>query len=185
MTGTLDNPQTSHASTWPALPLETWRDTCDTLHMWTQVVGKVRLAQAPLINHWWEVPLYVTCRGLTTSPIPFSERCFQVDFDFIDHHLTIQTGDGAMESFPLRPCSVAAFHDEFMQLLHKLDLPVQIWTMPVEVANPVRFKRITSTRPTTPIMRTASGAFCSRPIGCSPRFARASPARSVRSISSG
>ena len=79
---------------WPSLPFSEWRDTCATLHMWTQVIGKIRLAQAPLINHWWQVPLYVTSRGLTTSPIPYGARTFQIDFDFIDHRLTITTNDG-------------------------------------------------------------------------------------------
>ncbi|HYZ62221.1 MAG TPA: DUF5996 family protein, partial [Acetobacteraceae bacterium] len=74
---------------WPALPLEAWRDSRATLHLWTQVVGKIRLARAPMINHWWQVPLYVTCRGLTTSPIPDGTRTFQIDFDFIDHRLTL------------------------------------------------------------------------------------------------
>ncbi|HSU05881.1 MAG TPA: DUF5996 family protein [Acetobacteraceae bacterium] len=140
MTGTGDVQQAAQANAWPALPLEAWKDTCDTLHMWTQVVGKIRLAQAPLINHWWQVPLYVTCRGLTTSPIPFNERCFQIDFDFIDHQLTIQTSDGATQSFPLQPCSVAVFHATIMQRLGALGLPVRIWTMPVEVATPIRFE---------------------------------------------
>ena len=80
----------STATDWPDLPLENWADTCATLHLWTQVIGKIRLAHAPMINHWWQVPLYVTCRGLTTSPIPYNAQCFQLDFDFIDHRLTIQ-----------------------------------------------------------------------------------------------
>ena len=78
---------------WPDLPLAEWADTCATLHLWTQVVGKIRLAHAPMINHWWQVPLYVTCRGLTTSPIPYGARSFQIDFDFIDHRLNILTSD--------------------------------------------------------------------------------------------
>src|SRR5690348_15395041 len=86
---------------WPDLPLAAWRDTCATLHLWTQVVGKVRLARAAMINHWWQVPLYVTTRGLTTSPIPHGARTFQIDFDFIAHRLVIQTSDGAMDLFTL------------------------------------------------------------------------------------
>ncbi len=82
------------ATDWPSLPLAAWADTCATLHLWTQVVGKIRLAHAPLINHWWQVPLYVTSRGLTTSPIPYGARSFQIDFDFIDHRLVILTSDG-------------------------------------------------------------------------------------------
>ena len=125
---------------WPRLPLEEWRDTYATLHMWTQVIGKIRLAQAPLINHWWEVPLYVTCRGLTTSPIPHGTRTFQIDFDFIDHRLIIQTSDGAVESLQLQPMSVATFYARVMGRMQALGLPVRIWTMPVEVPNPVPFE---------------------------------------------
>ena len=125
---------------WPSLPLEEWRDTYATLHMWTQVIGKIRLAQAPLINHWWEVPLYVTCRGLTTSPVPHGTRTFQIDFDFTDHRLIIQTSDGAVESLPLQPMSVATFYAGVMGRMQALGLPVRIWTMPVEVANPVPFE---------------------------------------------
>src|SRR6266540_4529953 len=88
---------------WPSLPFIEWRETCETLHMWTLIVGKTRLAQAPMINHWWQSPLYVTSRGLTTSPIPYGERTFQVDFDFIDHELRIGTSGGAAHSFALRP----------------------------------------------------------------------------------
>jgi len=108
--------------------------------MWTQVIGKIRLAQAPLINHWWEVPLYVTCRGLTTSPVPHGTRTFQIDFDFTDHRLIIQTSDGAVESLPLQPMSVATFYAGVMGRMQALGLPVRIWTMPVEVANPVPFE---------------------------------------------
>ena len=125
---------------WPRLPLEEWRDTYATLHMWTQVIGKIRLAQAPLINHWWEVPLYVTCRGLTTSPIPHGTRTFQIDFDFIDHRLIIQTSDGAVESLQLQPMSVATFYARVIGRMQALDLPVRIWTTPVEVPNPVPFE---------------------------------------------
>ncbi len=98
------------ASAWPELPLQAWRDTYATLHMWTQVIGKIRLAQAPLINHWWQVPLYVTPRGLTTSPIPYGHRSFQIDFDFISHALHVAASDGESRSLPLRAMSVAAFH---------------------------------------------------------------------------
>jgi hypothetical protein len=104
---------------WPALPLGDWADTCATLHLWTQVIGKIRLAHAPMINHWWQVPLYVTCRGLTTSPIPYGTRRFQIDFDFIDHRLNILTSDGAVERIPLIPRSVADFYAEIMARLHR------------------------------------------------------------------
>jgi hypothetical protein len=125
---------------WPSLPLDEWRDTYATLHMWTQVIGKIRLAQAPLVNHWWEVPLYVTCRGLTTSPIAYGTRTFQIDLDFIDHRLIIQTSDGATESLPLQPMSVATFYATVMERMQALGLPVRIWTMPVEIPNPIRFE---------------------------------------------
>src|SRR5256885_138479 len=99
---------------WPALPLEEWEATRATLHMWTQVVGKIRLAQTPLVNHWWNVPLYVTACGLTTSAIPYGERTFEIDFDFIDHTLNIRTSNGATRQLRLEPRSVAAFYHEVM-----------------------------------------------------------------------
>src|SRR5574341_547852 len=99
---------------WPALALEEWKDTYATLHMWTQIVGKIRLAQTPWVNHSWHVTLYVTSRGMTTSPIPYGMRTFQIDFDFIDHRLIIQTSDGAVRTVALRPISVADFYGEVM-----------------------------------------------------------------------
>lgn len=125
---------------WPSLPLDEWRDTCATLHMWTQVVGKIRLALAPRVNHWWQVPLYVTCRGLTTSMIPYGARAFQIDFDFIDHRLIIRTSDGATDSTALQPRTVAAFYRLVMDRLRSLGLEVRIWTTPVEVADPIPFE---------------------------------------------
>ena len=126
---------------WPALPLAEWKDTYATLHMWTQIVGKIRLAQTPLVNHWWNVPLYVTARGLTTSPMPYKDRTFEIDFDFIDHQLLIKCNDGATESIPLVPRSVADFYQEVMQKLRKLGIEVKIWSMPVEVENPIPFEQ--------------------------------------------
>src|SRR6476646_4226995 len=105
---------------WPDLPLEDWADTCATLHLWTQVVGKIRLAHAPMINHWWQIPLYVTCRGLTTAPIPYGGRSFQIDFDFIDHVLKLQTTTGDIETMELGPRSVADFYTELMGRLRGL-----------------------------------------------------------------
>jgi len=133
-----DGPQ--EVGGWPSLPFDEWRETCATLHMWTQVVGKVRLAQAPHVNHWWQVPLYVTARGLTTSPMPYGERTFQVDFDFISHRLLIETTDGDSREMRLAPRTVADFYREFMSALRSLGLEVKIWTTPVEVANPVPFE---------------------------------------------
>ena len=124
---------------WPALPLEEWQDTYATLHMWTQIIGKIRLAQTPLINHWWNVPLYVTARGLTTSAMPYKDRTFQIDFDFVDHQLLIQCHDGATAALALAPRSVADFYQEVMRTLGGLGLPVKIWPMPVEVPDPIPF----------------------------------------------
>jgi Family of unknown function (DUF5996) len=129
------------ADEWPSLPFEEWRDTGATLHLWTQVVGKIRLAQSPMINHWWQVPLYVTSRGLTTSPIPYGTRSFQIDFDFIDHRVLIQVSDGAMATMALEPRNVADFYAEMMDRLHALGLDVRIWTMPVEIANAIPFEQ--------------------------------------------
>lgn len=126
---------------WPALPLAEWKDTYATLHMWTQIVGKIRLAQTPLVNHWWNVPLYVTARGLTTSPMPYKDRTFEIDFDFVDHQLLIKCNDGATETIDLVPRSVADFYQEVMQKLRKLGIEVKIWSMPVEVENPIPFEQ--------------------------------------------
>src|SRR6202790_4777634 len=128
-TGTTHQPEL-----WPPLPLSEWADTYATLHMWTQVVGKVRLALSPRVNHWWEVPLYVSARGLTTSPIPFANGIFEVEFDFIEHKLNVITSGGKKASMPLAPRAVADFRAEFMALLHSLEIDVKIWNMPVEIA---------------------------------------------------
>jgi hypothetical protein len=124
---------------WPSLPLEAWSETCATLHMWTQIVGKVRLVQSPWLNHAWHVTLYVTARGLTTSPIPYDTRTFQIDFDFVDHRLIVQTSDGGTGGFALEPQSVAAFYSRLMEELTQLDVPVRISPLPNEVADPIRF----------------------------------------------
>ncbi len=128
---------------WPALPLDAWRDTRDTLHMWTQIIGKIKLKLAPPLNHWWHVALYLTSRGLTTSPIPFGNREFDVTFDFIDHALIIQTSDGRTEQVPLRPRSVADFYREVMAALHRLASDVHIWPVPSELPDPIRFEEDT------------------------------------------
>ncbi len=124
---------------WPALPLEAWKDTYATLHMWTQIVGKIRLALTPLQNHWWNVPLYVTARGLTTSPIPNGDRPFELWFDFLDHQLVLQVSDGSRNTIPLVSRSVAEFYAEVMRLVHSAGIDVQIWKMPVEVPDPIPF----------------------------------------------
>src|SRR6201994_2856951 len=124
---------------WPSLPLDSWKDTYATLHMWTQIVGKVRLGLTPLVNHWWNVPLYVSAQGLTTSQIPYGARAFEIWFDFFQHRLVLQTSDGDMKTMPLAPQSVADFYQDFMKLLRSADIEVKIWKMPVEVPNPIPF----------------------------------------------
>jgi Family of unknown function (DUF5996) len=124
---------------WPALPLADWKDTYATLHMWTQVVGKVRLALSPPVNHFWGSTLYVTARGLTTSPIPYAKGVFEIAFDFIAHELKITTSLGESRSFRLMPRTVAEFYAELMGALQNLGIDVKVWTMPVEVPRPVRF----------------------------------------------
>jgi hypothetical protein len=126
---------------WPSLDFDAWKDTYATLHMWTQIVGKIRLMQTPWVNHSWHVALYVTVRGLTTSPIPYGERTFQIDFDFIDHQLLILRSDGAVRSMTLRPCSVADFYKELMAILADLDLDIQIHTTPNEIPDAIPFEQ--------------------------------------------
>ena len=126
---------------WPGLPYIGWQDTCTTLHMWTQVVGKIRLAQEPMVNHWWQVPLYVTASGLTTSPMPYGARSFQIDFDFCRHALVITTSDPQHSEFALAPMPVADFYEKVMTALRELGIEVDIWTMPVEVPNAIPFER--------------------------------------------
>jgi hypothetical protein len=128
---------------WPALPLAEWKDTLATLHMWTQIVGKVRLARTPYINHWWEVPLYVSARGLTTSPIPCPDGIFEIEFDFIEHVLRFEKSSGESEVLDLAPRSVADFYREVMETLKSLDIETKIWPMPVEIPNPIRFDKDT------------------------------------------
>ena len=131
---------------WPSLALEDWSDTCATLHMWTQIVGKIRLVQSPWINHSWHVTLYVTSTGLTTSPIPYGVRTFQIDFDFTTHQLAIRASDGGIAGFSLQPQSVAEFYRHLMDEMAKLDLHVDIYTKPNEVADPIRFDQDSSHR---------------------------------------
>ena len=127
------------SNTWPALPLEEWKDTCATLHMWTQIVGKIRLAQTPLVNHWWNVPLYVSARGLTTTAMPYGEIYFEMEFDFIDHKLDITCSHGESRTVALEPKSVAVFYQQTMDTLRQLGLDIHIWHMPVEIPNPIPF----------------------------------------------
>jgi hypothetical protein len=127
------------AAPWPELPYPAWRDTCATLQLWTQIVGKIRLARTPWLNHSWHVTLYVTARGLTTSPIPDGPRSFQIDFDFIDHVLRIATSDGEQRLVPLVPQPVAAFYAAVMAALAGLGIDIDIDDMPNELPDPIRF----------------------------------------------
>jgi len=124
---------------WPALPQAAWSGSCSALQLWTQVVGKVRLALTPALNHTWNVTLYPTIRGLTTSPMPHGNRFLQIDFDFIRHLLELQTSDDQRATIPLRPMSVSRFYQDVMDALDHLGTPVRIWSMPVEIAGAVRF----------------------------------------------
>ena len=124
---------------WPALPLAEWKDTYATLHMWTQIVGKIRLALSPPINHFWGTTFYVTARGLTTSAMPYAKGTVEINFDFIAHTLEILTSLGETRSFRLVPRTVAEFYFELMSALHSLGIDAKVWTMPVEVPRPVRF----------------------------------------------
>jgi hypothetical protein len=124
---------------WPELPYESWKDTAATLHMWTQIVGKIRLAQSPWLNHSWHVTLYVTPRGLTTSPMPHGERTFQIDFDFVDHALLITTCDDESRVVPLVPQTTADFHAAVRRALDELGLPVDFHGRPNEVENAIPF----------------------------------------------
>ena len=126
---------------WPSLPLDAWHETLATLHMWLQVVGKIRLARAPWVNHSWHVTLYVTARGLTTSPVPYGDRTFEIEFDFVRHQLTIQSSDGRTRAMPLEPQSVAAFYTRLMGEMDGLDLRVEIDRHPKEVPDPIPFDR--------------------------------------------
>jgi Family of unknown function (DUF5996) len=124
---------------WPELPLAAWQDTYATLHMWTQIVGHIRMTLTPKINHWWNVPLYVSARGLTTSPIPYERRIFEIRFDFIAHKLIIETSEGGVDGVQLAPRSVADFYSDLMRRLHSLEIDVKFHGSPDEVPNPIPF----------------------------------------------
>jgi len=131
----------AHRDQWPSLALEAWSDTSATLHLWTQIVGKIRVAQCPWVNHSWHVTLHVTAKGLTTLPIPYGDRTFQIDFDFVHHLLTVQSSDGRIGHFKLEPQSVATFYSRLMDQMAKLDLHVRIHRKPNEVADAIPFDR--------------------------------------------
>jgi hypothetical protein len=125
----------------PALPFDSWKDSLATLHMWSQIVGKVRLKLCPLVNHWWNVPFYVTARGMTTSVMPYEQRDIEAEFDFIEHKLAIETSDGRVGTIALAPQSVAEFYRRFMEALGGLGVNVRIWTTPCEIPNPIPFEQ--------------------------------------------
>jgi hypothetical protein len=133
--------QAQRAKPWPDLPLAAWSDTYATLHLWTQIVGKIRFSYSAWINHCWHATLYVTSRGLTTSPIPYGERSFQIDLDFIAHRLELKLSDGSGDGFALEPQSVASFFSRLMERARKLGLNLKIDRLPNEVSDPIRFDR--------------------------------------------
>ena len=125
----------------PALPFDSWKDTLATLHMWSQIVGKVRLKLCPLVNHWWNVPFYITARGMTTSAMPYEQRDIEVQFDFIEHKILIETSEGRVVTMAMAPQSVADFYKKFMAALAELGINVRIWTTPCEVPDPIPFEQ--------------------------------------------
>jgi hypothetical protein len=141
--GAMGNESSSATKTqmWPELPLNEWQDTLATFHRWTQILGKIKLKCAPMINHWWQVPLYVTSRGLTTSPLPCPRGVFEITLDLIDHQMRITTDSGAQRSIALRPITVAEFYQETLNALHSLGIEVRIWTTPVEVSDRTPFEK--------------------------------------------
>jgi hypothetical protein len=135
----MDGSGSTSQDAFPSLPLEAWEDTHASLHMWAQIVGKIRLALAPMVNHWWHTTLYLTARGMTTSPMPNGSEVVQIDFDFIDHRLHIHSSSGATRSLPLVARPVADFYHAVMQALNSMGVEVEIWTVPVEVEERIPF----------------------------------------------
>ncbi|MEU3307521.1 DUF5996 family protein [Nocardiopsis sp. NPDC055551] len=129
----------SSTTNWPSLRVSDWTDTRDTLHMWTQIVGKIRMAHAPLVNHWWQVPLYVSPRGLTTSTVPYRSGAFEIEFDFVGHRIEVRSSDGDTDGFPLRPMTVAAFYSRILDLLGRLGIAAPIRPIPNEVDPAIPF----------------------------------------------
>jgi hypothetical protein len=134
---------TSKDKVWPALPLDAWTDTYATLHMWSQIVGKIRLMSAPPVNHWWHCALHLSANGLTTTAVPYKDKLFEIEFDFIEHKLFIRTSDKVTKTLPLGPRSVADFYQELMSTLKSLGIEVPIFTKPQEVPNPIPFEKDT------------------------------------------
>jgi len=126
---------------WPPLPLDSWRDTRDTLQMWMQIAGKICLARTPRVNHFWNIAFQITPRGLMTPPMPHGSRSFTMTFDFLAHELVIETSDGSRQTIPLQPQTVADFYRRLTDTLREMGLETRIWTMPVEVPDPIRFEQ--------------------------------------------
>ena len=145
----------STGEAWPPLPLEPWQDTLATLHMWTQVVGKVCLALTPVTNHYWNIAFQVTARGLATPSLTYRNRALTIAFDFVDHELVFRCSDGGTERIPLEPRPVAEFYRLVMDALHRLGIEIRIWTQPVEVPNPIRFESDTVHRSYDPASANA------------------------------
>ncbi len=157
-----------HTDAWPSLRVDDWIPTRDTLHMWTQIVGKIRLTLTPLVNHWWQVTSYVTARGLSTSAIPYGTEAFDIEFDFIDHELVIRSSTGAIRTVALEPKSVAEFYSQTMQALDELGLHTRIQSHPNEVDPALRFAEDRPARVVRPCRRAVvPGANCLRPAGYS------------------
>jgi hypothetical protein len=136
--GVIKNRQVGY---WPDLPWEAWQDTCATLHRWMQIAGKIRLMLTPMLNHWWQVAFYITPGGFTTSAIPYQNRVFQIDFDFVAHLVNIRTDQEEEYPIAMKPRTVADFYEETMEALDSLDLSVSIWTTPVEVEDRTPFEQ--------------------------------------------
>ncbi|HIK19137.1 MAG TPA: hypothetical protein IGS53_28170 [Leptolyngbyaceae cyanobacterium M33_DOE_097] len=136
-----DSTSSLSSQMWLPLPVAEWQDTNETLHLWTQIIGKIRLALAPKVNHWWHSTLYVTPRGLTTSAIPYGTRTFQITFDFLNHQLLVETSDGITKAIALMPRSVADFYQAVMTTLKDIGIEVKIWTIPQEVTDPIPFEQ--------------------------------------------
>lgn len=141
---TSDRDGSATVEAWPELPFEEWRDTCQTLHMWMQAVGKVKLELCPFLNQWWEVAFHLTARGMTTGLIPWKESAFDIEFDFTDHHLRIRVSDGRIKELSLEPRAVADFYRLFMQMLRDLGINLTINTTPSEIPNPIPFEQDTA-----------------------------------------
>jgi hypothetical protein len=168
---------------WPELPYAAWQDTYATLHLWTQIVGKIRLAQTSWVNHSWHVTLYVSPRGLTTSSITYGQRSFELEFDFLKHVLRASSDAGSFWEIPLRPRAVAEFYTDVMQALSALGIAVRIYEMPNEIPKPIRFTEDYVPHPTTENTPRSSGAFFCKSIGCCMNSGRLSSASAAPSIS--